>query len=63
MKLGSNFEKVRRVLTRLGLAHRALYVERATMTGQRIVPLAEIDPASVPYFAMLLLPGEQWQGA
>ncbi|MBK1631168.1 precorrin-2 C(20)-methyltransferase [Thiohalocapsa halophila] len=63
MKLGSNFEKVRRVLTRLGLAHRALYVERATMHGERIVPLAEIDPASVPYFSMLLLPGEQWQGA
>jgi precorrin-2 C(20)-methyltransferase len=63
MKLGSNFEKVRRVLTRLGLAGRARYVERATMRDQRIRPLAEIDPASVPYFSMVLLPGARWTGA
>ncbi len=63
MKLGSNFEKVRRVLNRLGLAGRALYVERATMQDQRIRPLAEIDPASVPYFSMVLLPGARWTGA
>ncbi len=63
MKLGSNFEKVRRVLMRLGRADRALYVERATMVNQRSVPLAEIDPATVPYFSMLLLPGEPWQAA
>ena len=63
MKLGSNFEKVRRVLTQLGLDGRARYVERASMQDQRIRPLAEIDPASVPYFSMVLLPGEPWTGA
>jgi precorrin-2 C(20)-methyltransferase len=63
MKLGSNFEKVRRVLSRLGLVERALYVERATMPGECIRPLVEIDPGSVPYFSMVLLPGEPWQGA
>jgi precorrin-2 methylase len=63
MKLGSNFAKVRRVLTRLGLADRALYVERASMHGERSVPLADIDPTTVPYFSMLLLPGAPWQGA
>ena len=62
MKLGSNFEKVRRVLVKLGLADRALYVERATMAAQRIVPFAEIDPAKVPYFSMILVPGARWQG-
>jgi precorrin-2 C(20)-methyltransferase len=62
MKLGSNFEKVRRVLLRLGLDKRALYVERATMSGENIRPLIEIDPATVPYFSMVLLPGERWQG-
>ncbi len=62
MKLGSNFEKVRRVLGRLGLASRALYVERATMAGERIRPLAETDPKTVPYFSMVLIPGERWQG-
>jgi precorrin-2/cobalt-factor-2 C20-methyltransferase len=62
MKLGRNFDKVRRVLSELGLADRALYVERATMTSQRIVPLAEVDPMASPYFSLLVVPGEKWRG-
>jgi precorrin-2/cobalt-factor-2 C20-methyltransferase len=62
MKLGRNFEKVRRVLDDLGLARRALYVERATMANQRIVPLAEVDPMASPYFSLLVVPGKRWQG-
>jgi precorrin-2/cobalt-factor-2 C20-methyltransferase len=61
MKLGRNFDKVRRVLCELGLAPRALYVERATMSNQRIVPLAEVDPTVSPYFSLLVVPGEKWQ--
>ncbi|WP_027815618.1 precorrin-2 C(20)-methyltransferase [Paraburkholderia bannensis] len=61
MKLGRNFEKVRRVLTDLGLADRALYVERATMSNQRIVPLDDVDPMASPYFSLLVVPGEKWQ--
>lgn len=61
MKLGTNFEKVRHVVTRLGLADRALYIERATMANERTLPLAEIDAATVPYFAMILVPGKKWQ--
>ena len=62
MKLGRNFDKVRRVLEELGLAQRALYVERATMANQRIVPLDEVDPMASPYFSLLVVPGEKWQG-
>ncbi|MCA8258079.1 precorrin-2 C(20)-methyltransferase [Burkholderia sp. AU31624] len=62
MKLGRNFDKVRRVLDALGLAKRALYVERATMASQRIVPLDEVDPMASPYFSLLVVPGEKWQG-
>ena len=62
MKLGRNFDKVRRVLDELGLAERARYVERATMANQRIVPLAEVDPMASPYFSLLVVPGEKWQG-
>lgn len=62
MKLGSNFEKIRRVIRALGLETRALYVERATMADERIRPFAEIDPESVPYFSMILIPGERWRG-
>lgn len=61
MKLGRNFAKVRRVLEGLGLAGRALYVERATMANQRIVPLDQVDPMASPYFSMIVIPGERWQ--
>src|SRR5215469_17596818 len=63
MKLGgNNFAKVRRVLTQLGLAGRALYIERATMANERAVPLRDVDPGAVPYFSMILVPGQKWQG-
>ena len=61
MKLGRNFDKVRRVLVELGLDKRALYVERATMANQRIVPLGEVEPMASPYFSLLVVPGEQWR--
>ncbi|HTR06059.1 MAG TPA: precorrin-2 C(20)-methyltransferase [Paraburkholderia sp.] len=61
MKLGRNFDKVRRVVGELGLAHRARYVERATMANQRIVPLDEVDPMASPYFSLLVVPGVKWQ--
>jgi len=59
MKLGAHFAKARRVVVALGLG--ALYVERATMPGQRTLALADVDPATVPYFAMILVPGRKWQ--
>lgn len=61
MKLGTNFAKARKVVQDLGLMDRALYVERATMKNERIVPLAEVSPDTVPYFAMILVPGERWE--
>lgn len=62
MKLGRNLPKVRQVLCELGLGERALYVERATMANQKIVPLAEVDPMSSPYFSLIVVPGQRWQG-
>lgn len=58
MKLGRHFTKVRDILHQLGLASRARYIERATMAQQRIVPLDEVDPAQVPYFAMIVIPSK-----
>lgn len=63
MKLGRNFDKVRAVLEALNLVGRALYVERATMQNQRIVPLDEVDPMASPYFSLIVVPGSKWQGA
>ncbi|MOA30119.1 Precorrin-2 C(20)-methyltransferase [compost metagenome] len=62
MKLGRNFDKVRRVLERLGMAERALYIERASMEQQRIVPLDQVEPMASPYFSLILIPGERWRG-
>jgi precorrin-2/cobalt-factor-2 C20-methyltransferase len=59
MKLGRHFAKVRDILHQLGLAARAKYIERATTTQQRILPLDEVDPAKVPYFSMIVIPTKQ----
>lgn len=56
MKLGRNFAKVKIALQRAGVAGKALYIERATMAAERIVPLAEVDPLNVPYFSLILVP-------
>lgn len=56
MKLGRNFAKVKRAIDAAGLAQKALFIERATMTAERIVPLSEVDPVDVPYFSLILIP-------
>ena len=57
MKLGRNFPKVRAALTSAGLLERAIYVERATWEEQRVLPAADVDPVTVPYFAVIVVPG------
>jgi cobalt-precorrin 5A hydrolase/precorrin-3B C17-methyltransferase len=57
MKLGRHLPKVRRVLERLGLADGACYVARATMAGQQIRPLTELEGDEAPYFSMILTAG------
>jgi precorrin-2/cobalt-factor-2 C20-methyltransferase len=62
MKLGRNFVKVYDVLEGLDLLDRALYIERATMKEQRIIPIREVDSTQVPYFAMIVIPSQwKWQ--
>lgn len=55
MKLGRTFPTVRRALERAGRLEDAMYVERATMEGERRLRLADVDPTQVPYFAVALL--------
>ena len=43
MKLGRNLPKVRRALQAVGLAERAVYVERGTMAGEKVLPLMRED--------------------
>ena len=56
MKLGRTFDNVREAFELAGRADEAWYVERATTDAQRTSPLAEVDPESVPYFSLALLP-------
>ncbi|MAM61911.1 precorrin-2 C(20)-methyltransferase [Maritimibacter sp. UBA3975] len=54
MKVGRHLSRIRDVLDQLGLAEQAIYVERATLDAERILPLAEApDPA--PYFSLILV--------
>ncbi len=58
MKLGRNLPKVRAALAAAGLLERAVYVERATMAGERIVPLPELpQDEEAPYFSLIVVPG------
>ena len=62
MKLGRNFAKVCEVLKEIGLFDRALYIERATSIRQNIMPIQDVDPTQVPYFAMIVIPSQwEWQ--
>jgi precorrin-2 C20-methyltransferase/precorrin-3B C17-methyltransferase len=56
MKLGRTFAGVREAFELAGRLDEAWYVERATTSAQRTAPLAEVDPESVPYFSLALLP-------
>ncbi|KFK91576.1 precorrin-3B C17-methyltransferase [Streptomyces sp. JS01] len=56
MKLGRTFPAVRGAFEASGRLPEARYVERATMAGERTGELADIDPESVPYFSVAVLP-------
>ncbi|MFC4511494.1 precorrin-2 C(20)-methyltransferase [Streptomyces ehimensis] len=56
MKLGRTFPAVRGALERSGRLAEARYVERATMAGERTGRVADVDPESVPYFSLAVLP-------
>jgi precorrin-2 C20-methyltransferase / precorrin-3B C17-methyltransferase len=57
LKLGRSFGKVRSAIEAAGMAGRACYVERAGTAGQRVAPLADVDPALVPYMSLALVAG------
>jgi len=58
MKLGRTFESVREALRQAGRLDDARYVERATSRDERVMPVTEVDPATVPYMSMIVVPGQ-----
>lgn len=57
MKVGRNLDAVREALESLGLADRALYVERASTPEERVLPLPETSGVDAPYFSLVIVPG------
>ncbi|GAA2073732.1 precorrin-2 C(20)-methyltransferase [Aeromicrobium halocynthiae] len=58
MKLGRTFPAVRRALEAAGRLDDAVYVERASMAAERSMPVADVDADSVPYFSIIVVPGD-----
>ncbi|SDK05790.1 precorrin-2 C20-methyltransferase / precorrin-3B C17-methyltransferase [Actinopolyspora mzabensis] len=56
LKLGRTFEGVREAFEKAGCLDSAYYVERASTRRQRVEKLGDVDPESVPYFSLALLP-------
>jgi len=54
MKVGRHLPKIRSVIADLGLTDQAVYVERATLPEEVVLPLAQA-PEKAPYFSMILL--------
>lgn len=62
MKLGRTFAKVRTALEQAGRVEGSWYVERASMDAERVLPVADVDPETVPYFSIVLVPGDTRPG-
>ncbi|MFV0491380.1 MAG: precorrin-2 C(20)-methyltransferase [Pseudorhodobacter sp.] len=58
MKTGRNLPRIRRALQRAGRLDGAWLVERGTMPGERVLPLARVEGAECPYFAIVLVHGQ-----
>ena len=54
VKIGRHLPKIRAVIDALGLTAQSVYVERATLPTEVILPLADA-PQVAPYFSMILL--------
>lgn len=63
MKLGRTFPAVRSALAQAGRLEGAWYVERASQPDERQLPVADVDPESVPYFSLIVVPGDSGREA
>ena len=56
VKVGRHLPKLRRVVARLGLADRSVFIAHASLPAQLVCPLEEA-PSRAPYFSIVLVPG------
>ncbi|MDY6995105.1 MAG: precorrin-2 C(20)-methyltransferase [Actinomycetota bacterium] len=57
LKLGRSYPAVRKALSESGRLAGTHYVERASTAGERVLPAADVDDTSVPYFALAMIAG------
>lgn len=57
MKVGRHLGDVREATEAAGLGSDAIYVERASCAGERVMPLADTAEVVAPYFSLVLIPG------
>jgi precorrin-2 C20-methyltransferase / precorrin-3B C17-methyltransferase len=63
MKIGRSFEAVRGALKDSGRLDDAYYVERASAGTRQVIERAgAVDPATVPYMSLLIMPGPEASG-
>ena len=58
LKLGQNIIKVKKVLGDLKRLSGALYIEKASLDGEKILPLSDA-PDNAPYFSIILMAGAE----
>lgn len=58
MKLGRTFPVVVSALRQAGRLEGSWYVERASQSEERWLPVADVDPGSVPYLSLIVVPGD-----
>jgi precorrin-2 C20-methyltransferase/precorrin-3B C17-methyltransferase len=59
MKVSRHFAGIQDALKQAGRLDDAYYVERASASTQRIERVADVDPNSVPYMAIVIVPGAE----
>lgn len=62
IKVGRHFARIRTLIEAMGLTGVAAYVERVSMTEERLMPLSEVREDTAPYFSQILIykGAERW---
>ncbi|MGH3299510.1 MAG: precorrin-3B C(17)-methyltransferase, partial [Trebonia sp.] len=63
MKIGRSYPGVRAALKDAGRLEQAYYVERASSGSRQVIErAADVDPATVPYMSLVIIPGAEAAG-
>jgi precorrin-2 C20-methyltransferase / precorrin-3B C17-methyltransferase len=63
MKIGRSYPGVRAALKEAGRLEQAYYVERASSGPRQVIErAADVDPATVPYMSLVIIPGAEAAG-